>query len=375
VLPVLGLTFFLLGLGGTHAALALKSMDFRSRTIAELADVTIRGVVSVVLAVAGAGVWSLVIGYVVGSAAWTITIWHRVAWRPRFRPRRRHLRGLLKFGGAITGVGIMAAFLTQFDNLVIGRVLGDTQLGFYSMATRLPSLFILGLAVVAGRVLFPAFASLASRDMGRAYLTSLRYTAMVVLPLTTFMAILAGPLTIGLFGGEWQPAVGAAQVLCLWAFASTVGLVCGNAIKARGRPDILLKLAVPQAVALIIGSLVFVNQGIVAVSWVQAGIAVAAQLVAMGIAQRMFQVTARSVLGAISPPVLASAALAIVLLVVHHTISAPWPAIIVGATGGVVVYVSLLILLAPDSVRRLRTMAMPPSGQEGVFGSSPEEGF
>jgi O-antigen/teichoic acid export membrane protein len=55
----------------------------------------------------------------------------------------------------------MAAFLTQFDNLVVGRVLGAAQLGFYSMAARLPLLFILDFAVVAGRVLlYPAFASL-----------------------------------------------------------------------------------------------------------------------------------------------------------------------------------------------------------------------
>jgi PST family polysaccharide transporter len=254
----------------------------------------------------------------------------------------------------------MAAFLTQFDNLVVGRVLGDTQLGFYSMATRLPTLFILGLAVVAGRVLFPAFSSLEGGDMGRALLTSLSYTGMVVLPLTAFMAILAGPLTIGLFGEQWRPAIAAAQVLSLWALASTVIFVCGNAFKARGRADIVLKLAVPQAVALIIGSLVLVNQGIVAVSWVQAGIAIAAQFVAIWIAQRMFGLTLRSVLAAIRPAVLASAGLAIVLLVVQRTISAPWPAIIAGASGGALVYIGLLILLAPDSVRRLRTMAVPP---------------
>jgi O-antigen/teichoic acid export membrane protein len=363
LMPVLGLIFVVAGLGSTHSALAQKRLDFRSLTIAELADVVSRGVVSIALAVMGAGVWSLVIGYVFGKSAWTIAIWHRVRWRPRFRPKREHLRGLLTFGGTLTGVGMMAAFLTQFDNLVIGRVLGAAELGFYVMATRLPELFILGLAVAAGRVLFPAFASLDGSDMTRGFVTALRYTAMVVLPLAVFMIVLARPLVIALFGERWRPAIPATQVLTLWALASTMLFVCGNAFKGRGRPDILLKLSVPQAVLLIGGSLAFVKQGITAVSWVQAGIAIAAQLAALIIARRMFDVSLGSVLEAIRPALFASAGLAVTLLVVERAISAPWPALVIGASAGIVVYTGLLAVLARDALSRLIVMAVPPTAR------------
>jgi PST family polysaccharide transporter len=357
VMPVLGINFLLLGLGSTHAALAQRNIDFRSRTVAEFADVVIRGAISVALALAGAGVWSLVIGYAVGTAAWTVTIWYRVPWRPRLRPTRRHLSTLMRFGGALTGVAIMAAFLTQFDNLVIGRVLGATQLGFYSMATRLPYLFIVSLAVVAGRVLYPALAALDRDDMGRGFLTSLRYTAMVALPLTAYMAIFARPMTIGLFGDKWLPAVTAAQVLCVWALMSPITMVCGNALKAHGRADLLLKLAIPQAVALVVGSLVLVKQGIVAISWLQAGIAVASQLATLAVTQRLLGLQIGDVLGALRPPVLAAGLLAIPLFAIERAIREPWPAIAAGAATGTVLFVVLLALLTPDTVRRLRTMA------------------
>lgn len=359
IMPVLGMIFVVVGLGSTHAALAQKKLDFRSLTVAELADVVLRGLTSIALAVVGAGVWSLIIGFVVGKAAWTFTIWQRVSWRPRLRPKRRHLRRLLTFGGTLTGVGVMAAFLTQFDNLVIGRVLGATELGYYVMATRLPQLFILGLAVSAGRVLFPAFASLDSGDMRRGFATALRYTAIVVLPLAVFMIVLARPLVIALFGERWRPAIPATQVLSLWALASTMLFVCGNAFKGRGRPDILLKLSVPQAVALIAGSLVFVDQGITAVSWVQAGIAVAAQLAALAIARRLFDVSLGSVFDALRPAALASAGLAVVLLVVERSVSAPWLALGLGASAGLVLYTGLLAVFARDTLSRLIVMAVP----------------
>ena len=366
IMPVLGADFILIGLGTTHAGLALKGIDFRSRTIAELADVLVRSGVSVVLAFLGAGVWSLIAGYLVGTLAWDLALWRLVAWRPRFRPKMHHVRPLLRFGGALTGVALMGAFMAEFDNIVIGRALGPSQLGFYSIATRLPMLLILNLAVVAGRVLFPAFVSLRERgDMERGVLTSLRYTSIITLPIALFLVIFAEPLTLALFGDRWRPAIGAMQVLSLWALMTTMGMIWGNLFKACARPDIILKLAVPQAAALIAGSILVVHRGIVAVSWVQAGIAIAAQVSVIVIAQRMFGLTVGSVLKALRPAILTSAGLTAVLLGLHHVVTDPWPAVISGVLVGGAVYIGLLLLLAPEVVKRFRTIA------SGAPGSAP----
>jgi PST family polysaccharide transporter len=302
IMPALGLTFVIYGLGSTHYALAMKSIDFRSRTVAEIVDAVVRGVIGVVLALAGLGVWSLVAGYVAGSAAMVMVVWRLVDWQPQWRLRREHVRRLLGFGGALTGVGIMGAFLNQFDNAVVGRVLGPTQLGFYSIANRLPYLLIISLAAATGQVLFPAFAALEGKAMVRGFLTSLRYTAMVAFPLTAVLITLAGPVTLAIFGPRWRGAIAATQVLCLWALMSPISMVCGNAIKSRGRAGLLLMLAIPQAIALIVGSLLVVHQGIVAVSWVQAAIAIVAQIVTLGIVCRMLGVRLVEVLVAVWPP-------------------------------------------------------------------------
>jgi O-antigen/teichoic acid export membrane protein len=371
IMPVLGLDFILIGLGTTHAGLALKAIDFRSRTIAELANALVRSVVSVVLALLGAGVWSLVVGYLVGTIAWDAALWRLISWRPSFRPKRQHVRGLLRFGGSLTGVALMGAFMAEFDNIVIGRALGPTQLGFYSIATRLPMLLILNLAVVAGRVLFPAFVSLRERgEMERGVLTSLRYTAIVTLPFALFLMIFAEPVTLALFGERWRPAIGAMQVLSLWALMTTLGMVWGNMFKAFARPDITLKLGIPQAVALIVGSIVFVDRGIVAVAWVQAAIAIAAQVTVIIVAQRLFGLTVGSVLSAVRPALLAAAGLAAALLALRHAALSPWVAVATGGIVGGAVYIGLLLLFAPDVVKRLRTIAAPQVAPEPVPVSS-----
>ena len=211
IMPALGITFLIYGLGSTHYALAMRGIDFRSRTVAEIADAIVRGVIGVVLALAGAGVWALVAGYIGGAVAMTIVVWKMVEWQPRWRLGREHMRRLLGFGGALTAVGIMGAFLNQFDNAVVGRVLGPTELGFYSIANRLPYLLIISLAAATGQVLFPAFAALDGEAMIRGFLTSLRYTAMVALPLTAVLITLAEAITLAIFGPQWRGAIAATQ--------------------------------------------------------------------------------------------------------------------------------------------------------------------
>ena len=354
ILPALGLTFLLYGLGSTHYALAMREIDFRSRTVAEVADAVVRGLVGIGLGVAGAGVWSLVAGYVAGSLAMTVAVWRLVAWRPRLRVHRGHVGGLLSFGGALTGVAVMGALLAQFDNAVVGRVLGATELGFYSVANRLPYLFIISLAAATGQVLYPAFASLTRDELAPAFVAALRYTAVVAFPLTAGLIVLARPITLVVFGPHWRGAVAATQVLCLWALMSPVSMVCGNVFKARGRAGLLLALAIPQAAALVAGSLALVHQGIVAVAWVQAAIAIAAQAVTLVLACRLVQVPVIGALRAMGAPALACGGVALVLVGVANGLTTPWLAVLAGGLAGAVTYVVLLGLVARDLLVRLR---------------------
>jgi PST family polysaccharide transporter len=366
IMPALGLTFLIYGLGSTHYSLAMRGIDFRSRTYAEIADAIVRGGVGVALAVAGAGVWALVAGYVAGAVAMTIVVWKLVQWQPRWRLEREHMRRLLGFGGALTAVGIMGAFLNQFDNAVVGRVLGPTELGFYSIANRLPYLLIISLAAATGQVLFPAFAALDGEALARGFLTSLRYTAMVALPLTAVLITLAEAITLAVFGPHWRGAIVATQVLCLWALMSPISMVCGNAIKSRGRAGLLLALAVPQAIVLVVGSLLLVHQGIVAIAWVQAAIAIIAQVVTLVIACRMLGISAGGIMRSIGPPLVASAVLAGVLLGVRAVLSGPWPTVIAGGIVGAVVYLGVLHLVAPDLLPSLRQLAFPRRSRVGT---------
>jgi lipopolysaccharide exporter len=354
LLAVLGSNFFVRALGATHYALAQKQMDFRSRTAAELAGVVTRGLTGIALALAGFGAWSLVLGYLAGTAALTVTLWALVPWRPTGRPSRAHLPRMLRFGTTLTGVDILAAVISQVDYVFVGRVLGTHALGLYALAFRVPQMLITSLAVVAGRVLFPAFASVDREALGRAYLVSVRYATIVALPLAVGVAVLAEPLVLALFGERWEAAVDCMRVLSLYAFAVALGIPAGTAYKATGRAGVLLKLAIPRAALVVTSIAVFVDDGIVAVAACQAGVAALFATINMAIASRMLEVRPTRLAAAILPATVAAGGMGAAVLAIALWIGTPWAALAVGIPVGAAVYAGLLRLTAPDVVRDLR---------------------
>ncbi len=359
MLAALGATFFIRSLGATHYALAQKALDFRSRTAAELADAIMRGGASIGFAMAGAGAWSLIAGYIVGTLAMTITLWTLVRWRPRGNPRRAHLRHLIGFGGTITGVEIFGAFNQNVDYILTGRALGAGALGLYTLAYRLPSLVISNLAIVAGQVLFPAYAEVDRKELGRTALVAMRYTLFVALPMTALLSILADPFILVAFGDQWGQSVLPMQILTIYACSQSTTIAIGVAYKAMGRADVLLKLIVPRTLVLVAALVLFVDDGIVAVAACQASVTVFFDLIMVGLATRLLHVSAGEILRAVWPPVVAAAAMAPSLLAVNAFIDPAPLTLLAGAALGGATYAGSLWLVAPNALRRLGELARP----------------
>ena len=359
ILAALGLTFLIRGAGSTHYALAQRDIEFRPRTAAELADVIVRGSVGVVAALLGAGAWSLVLGYLAGSTAMTLTLWRLVDFRPRLAISRRDAGTLLRFGGGLAVLGALSAVIANTDYLVIGRVLGETELGLYSLAYRLPELLIMNLSVIAGVVLFPAFSALAREELGRAFLTSLRFTMIVTVPLTLGLAVLAEPVVAIAFGDQWDGAVDAMRVIALACFIFTLGIPAGTAYKSVERLDVLIKLAIPRTVITVAAIVAVADEGIVAVAAAKAAVSAVFELLGIVLAARLLGTGLARIAGALAPGLLAGAVMAPVLLGVRGAVDGDVLTLVLAAAAGAVVYLGALWLLVPDALRRFWRLAFP----------------
>ena len=354
LLSVLGLTFLLRSLGATHYALAQKRIDFRSRTVAEVTGVLVRGLAGIALALAGAGPWSLVLGYLAGSFAISAAMWVLIDWRPRLRVARAQIPRMLRFGGTLTGVDILAGVIAQVDYFFVGRVLGTQALGLYTIGFRLPELIVINLALVASRVLFPAFAAVDREALGRAFLRAFRYIALIALPTAVALFILAEPVVLAVFGDQWHGSVGPMRILTLYALAVTLGIPAGTAYKATGNAGVLLKLAIPRAILVVSSIALLVDEGMVAVAACQAGAAALFALIGLMVAMQMLDLRPGQIVAALWPAAATAAAAGASTVLAELIFERPWPTLAVAVPAGAAAYAVALWSVAPDVIAEAR---------------------
>jgi lipopolysaccharide exporter len=359
LLPVLGLNFILRALGTTHYSLARRHLNYRVRTVSEICEVTVRGVVGIVLALAGAGAWSLVIGFVAGVSASTIALWLQVPFRPQPRLTRTHLRDLLKFGGVLTIVDVGAVIFYNTDYLFIGRVLGAASLGLYTIGFRIPELAILNVAHVAADVLFPAYSALDRGRLREGYLASLRYLTMLTVPLATGLAVLARPVILVVFGHQWTGSISVTRVIAAYTLFATLAIPPGTVLKVTRRAWLMVGFSVPVIFVLAGLLVIFTSQGIVKVALVTMALQATIAPAQATIVSRQLGIPVWASVRELVPPVFAAAAMAAALLAVNTLISTPTLALLAGVPLGAVVYLGALWLIAREELRTLRGMAFP----------------
>ncbi len=218
----------------------------------------------------------------------------------------------------------------------------------------------MNVATVAGLVLFPAFANVPRESLSHAYQVSLRYMLMVCMPLAAGVALLAAPLVELLFGSQWGGAVDPMRLLTVYAFAVTIGIPAGTAYKAVGRAGVLLKLAIPRTIMLVVGVWIFVDRGLTAVAATHAVVAGLFSVIGIALASRLLAVRARDLVRLGAAPLVATAAMSVVVFAIDSLFDSALVSVIAGAAAGAAVYLAVLSMLARDAVEDLRTKLRSP---------------
>jgi O-antigen/teichoic acid export membrane protein len=248
IFRVLSLQLFIAALGNVHHYLLAHALEFKRLFGPELSSGLVKGVVSVGLALAGAGVWSLVVGQLAGSVARTVGLWAVSPWRPNAVLVGRAVPSLVRFGGAIVVVGILGEAVRNVDYLIVGARQGADALGFYFLAFRLPELVILALFEISYRVLFPFYSRLKDLTLmagdGRealveGYLRTVRLASLVSFPVAGVVAALAVPVVVTVYGEPWRPAALPLALISLWSALYAATGMPGTVFKALGRAGLM----------------------------------------------------------------------------------------------------------------------------------------
>lgn len=371
--PLVVLTAFSLpfsAAGGVQMGVLHRALDFRRRLLPDAGSAVIGAAVTVALAAAGVGAYSLAFGLLTTAVLQPVLgVLVGVRIRPRFDGGAAAEAG--RWTAVVGPAAIVAILLTTVHYTVVSRVLGPDAVGVYSLAFRIAWVPYIMIAIVLGAVAFPVYTRLlAERDDPAALPATLpaavgRFThvlLVVVGGMYAVAALLADRIVV--LGTRWAPAAAVLALLCGYGLAISVLQTWYEAIRAAGRPRWYLGLQVAHLVLLVGGLLLATPHGLVVAAAAQTAAAAVLLPVAWvalwraGGAPRA-AVLARSLLG----PALGALGCLLVVRVADRFDLFGGPASLPGAVAAglvlVLCYLVVIVVVDRGAVRELRSLLRP----------------
>ncbi len=306
IIRVYGISFVINAFFSIQSTRLSKEMDFKTQTAINIPAVLGGGIVGILLAKGGYGVWSLVWMSLVNSLLSTIMHWKYSNWKPQLIFDMTSFRNHFFFGYKMTISSLIDTLYRNIYVLIIGKYYSAAQLGFYSRAEAISQLPISNVAAAINKVTYPMFATISGDDekLKAVYRKLLKQVIFWNAPVLILLAVIAEPLFTFLITEKWLPAVPYFQILCIAGIMYPLHSYNLNILKVKGRSDLFLKLEVAKKVVSLIGIASVLPLGIYGLLYFQLGFSFAAYFINSFYSGKMINYPVREQIADILPMLL-----------------------------------------------------------------------
>ena len=271
ITQVLSLQFPIMAAQVIPDAVIRRRMQFRQKSVVNFITMVLGSLLTLALALAGQGVWALILGSVMTVVSRTVgyNIVAGYFCKPMFD--FAGLRRIVTFGTQVTAERILWFIYTQADIFLIGRVLGKELLGYYSVAIHLASLPMTKLGAIVNEVSFAGFSRIQSKseELKQQFLKATLAIAFFAFPVFFGISATAPEIVGAILGETWTISAVPLQILSLVIPFRMLSLVIPTALFGIGRADISVSNAGIAAVIMPVSFAIGLRWGLVGVcySW------------------------------------------------------------------------------------------------------------
>lgn len=246
VTRVSGLTLIINAMSQTQNVQLTRKLEFKKFAIVSVTTGVFSGIVGIICAYSGLGIWALVIQGLTASFTNTLTLFLMCKWVPTLEFSRDSFKYLWGFGSKLLLTGLISSLYANIYSIVIGKSYNATALGLFNRGQSLANICP---SIVDGIFTKTTFPILSQIKDDHERLISV-YRKMVVLvsainiPICLMMCALAKPFVLFFLTEKWIDAVPYIQVFSIAMITSSAGIINLNLFQVEGRPDITLKLEI-----------------------------------------------------------------------------------------------------------------------------------
>ncbi|MGC3965750.1 MAG: lipopolysaccharide biosynthesis protein [Rhodocyclaceae bacterium] len=357
VLQWMGLSLPCMGVGSVLIAWQRRAMEFRPLAIRSLGGRLSGGLVGIGMALAGAGVWSIVAQQVLMVAFSSAALWVLASDRPRLRFHWTECKELLSFGVFTTTYQLIAGSIQRVFTLMLGAFLGSEVTGYFNLAFRSVNVLRDLFAGAVSQLSLPLFSRLQGDAVAlrAAYASAVQFSCALMFPLFTGLAVCAPEVVTVAFGDRWLVAAPLFAAMALLTYQYFSRMFAMPLMNAAGRPSMPLIGISLQLIFVVAAMWLFGRESLwwAAVAW--AGRLLVSTPVDMFILRRTTGLGLADQWRGVPRLLVCAVGMGAMVLGVQHMLAA-WPAthrLPVMIAVGALAYPALLWLLDRDLMRRV----------------------
>jgi len=268
VVRVLGTSLFFYAINSVQKAYLSRNLLFKNLFYSSLGAVLLSGIVGILMAYNGFGVWALVAQSIISQVATTIIMWFTVKWRPILVFSKQSFLELFGFGWKIFISNLVISLFTNARSLIIGKVYNASSLAYFDRGKQFPSLIMDNINGSIQSVLFPVLSQEQDNESNvRAIVRrTIKTSSYIISPIVIGLAITAEPVVRCLLTDKWIDAVPFIQIFCIAFLLMPLQIANLEAIKSLGHSGTTLKLELSKKVIELIVLLVTVPISVKAIA-------------------------------------------------------------------------------------------------------------
>lgn len=227
-----------------------KRIDFKTQTkITLIASIT-SGVIGIVMAFLGGGVWSLVVQGLANQVLRSTLLWVYNKWVPLLRFSKSSFKDLFGFGWKIMLSSLIDTIWKELYQVVVGKFYSPATLGQYTRAKQFSQLFSSNITNVIQRVTYPVLSDIQDekKRMISAYRRIIK-TTMFITAISMFaLGAVSEPLLYCLIGAKWHEAATYLPLICIAGSLYPLHAINLNMLQVQGRSDLFLGLEIVKKI-------------------------------------------------------------------------------------------------------------------------------
>ena len=336
-------------------ALLTINVDFKKIAKISLISISISGVIGVLLAYKGLGVWAIVYQSLLNSIINCCLIWILAKWKPQKSFSWESFNELFSFGSKLLASGLLDTLYRNIYPLIIGKAFSASDLGYYTRAlhfSEFPSSNVTG---VLQKVTYPILCSIQNNDdrLRDIYRRFLKMSAFIVFPLMTGLAAVSHPFINLIIGEKWSFCAVLLQIICFNMMWYPIHAINLNLLQVKGRSDLYLRLEFIKKIVGIIIIIITVPLGLVAMCYGGVTSSLICLFINTYYTGKLINVSFFMQMRDLLPTFILSIAMFIIILYTIHFISNIFLQLFIGIVIGMITYIGSSYILKFNELKEV----------------------